>query len=577
MRMKIYIAILMSLLQGIVFCQDRDVAPSKMADIIPEEQVFLQLNTNILLTGETLYYKLLCLLKDNHRISTISKIAYVELISADGTSAFRHKLKLENGSANSHFFIPASLSTGHYKLVAYTQWMNNNSKQRYFQKDLYIINPYEQSSNNLSSSNGDEPILKVVIGTQSNSGKRASESHILVTGEKIYAPRHKVDLSIMQPNDLVGNFILSVRKIDQVVVNKETKIEERDDLHAPEDFSLPELRGEIISGGVFSKESGAPIAGKTVALSIPDKNYIYKNVITDINGRFIFNLHENYNRSDAVVQLLDTKVQDARFILDEKSFRHTKDLYFDNVVLDPNIKTWLVDKSISNQIDNAYSASKVDEAIERTAPNVFYGTPEITYILDEYKRFPSVRETFVEVIEGAGIRRHKDNYTFKIYFYEGFDNYPFADYEPLVLVDGIAIKNNHHIIDYSPYKIDRISLIKGSYFYGPKIFNGIVDIRTKLGDFQLPETAKNILNIKLAIPQYQWNYFNPNYGLNREELKRIPDYRHQLLWVPKISSLKDVDNIECYTSDIKGLFEVSLEGYTQAGQYIKEVQYFEVK
>ena len=50
---------------------------------IPQESIQTQLNTNLLLTGETLYYKLYCFLENSKKLSGLSKYAYVELINRD--------------------------------------------------------------------------------------------------------------------------------------------------------------------------------------------------------------------------------------------------------------------------------------------------------------------------------------------------------------------------------------------------------------------------------------------------------------------------------------------------------------
>ena len=159
---------------------------------------------------------------------------------------------------------------------------------------------------------------------------------------------------------------------------------------------------------------------------------------------------------------------------------------------------------------------------------------------------------------------------------EDFTNDVFSIYKPLILVDGLLIQDNEYIIDYNPYKIESISLLKGIYFFGPGIFDGIIDIRTKKRDFILPKTLAGIKSLDLGVPQEEKTYYEPNYQFETEDLKRIPDYRHQLLWCPNINLNSELKTIDFFTSDIEGTFEIILEGYTTNGNYITTKTYFEV-
>ena len=47
---------------------------------IPQEKIFVHYNTNLLFSGEYLYYRVYCFTANSNKLSEISKIAYVELI-----------------------------------------------------------------------------------------------------------------------------------------------------------------------------------------------------------------------------------------------------------------------------------------------------------------------------------------------------------------------------------------------------------------------------------------------------------------------------------------------------------------
>ncbi|HMI07679.1 MAG TPA: hypothetical protein VK528_09055, partial [Flavobacterium sp.] len=134
-RLK-YILILTMLIAGNPFAfAQKSTAPEayKTTTISTGESIFIHANATTLVTGETLHCKLYCLNPVDRTASTISKIAYVELIGQDKKSVLKSKLYLENGAAPGDFFIPTTLKTGSYKLIAYTKWMLDNSASNFFE------------------------------------------------------------------------------------------------------------------------------------------------------------------------------------------------------------------------------------------------------------------------------------------------------------------------------------------------------------------------------------------------------------------------------------------------------------
>ena len=138
---------LVLILQQITFAQQNNISTEK-ANPLVDETVFITLNSSTFVNGETLFYKLNCLKNSDKKPSTISKIAYVELIDSDKKVVFRNKLYLENGSGDGNYFIPSTLKTGNYKLIGYTNWMLNLSITELFQTDISIINPFQEAKGN---------------------------------------------------------------------------------------------------------------------------------------------------------------------------------------------------------------------------------------------------------------------------------------------------------------------------------------------------------------------------------------------------------------------------------------------
>lgn len=581
MKNKIYyIYTIFSLCCGILYGQNLDSLQVKFRATVPYEKADIIVNKDVFLAGEILNYKYYSLLKENSKISELSKIAYVELIGAQKVSIFAHKLKLQNGQGTGDFFIPADLKTGHYKLLGYTQWMQNNNSKKYIQKDIYVINPYVSETAQVTEEPVNKRQLSVNISLRNKEDKNEDEgvgAVFNILNEK-YKTRSKVVLGL--PSSLgKGNYVVSVNKVKAISLDLKGTTPSTED-SASKGFYLPELRGEIISGKVYFKDSGLKAVNKTVALSIPGENFIYKNVKVNTEGEFYFNIHEDYRNKTCLLQVMDPSPENFRIELDNKTFKELEELNFRKVNLNPNIKEWMETESTQNQIENAYGYLKLDSILVKTKKHIFSGNPTITYKLDDYKRFPTMRETFIEVIEGAGVRRKGDVYNFVVFSYDNTGSIQLKEYQPLVLLDGLLIQDNQFLLEYDPYKIEQISLTRGGYFYGPQIFYGIIDVKTKKANENeaLDVMQKDgVVNVELNLRNKNKLYYSPNYGINSAYLKRIPDFRSQLLWEPNLSYSNKIKPLEFYTSDVEGLFQVSIKGYSDTGNYIEMNDYFEVK
>jgi hypothetical protein len=62
-----------------------------------------------------------------------------------------------------------------------------------------------------------------------------------------------------------------------------------------------------------------------------------------------------------------------------------------------------------------------------------------------------------------------------------------------------------------------------------------------------------------------------------EKYSHIPDYRHQLYWNPEFTVSAPENTFEFYTSDVSGVFQVTLLGFSKSGKFIQVQRNFEVE
>ena len=112
-----------------------------------QEKVFLHTDKTVYATGEVIWFKAYITNAASNKLSLLSKICYVEIITADKKALLQGKIDIDSGKGNGSFQIPASIRTGNYLIRAYTNWMKNFDPQFYFEQTISIINPNKGPEN----------------------------------------------------------------------------------------------------------------------------------------------------------------------------------------------------------------------------------------------------------------------------------------------------------------------------------------------------------------------------------------------------------------------------------------------
>ena len=93
---------------------------------LPQEKVYLHMDNTCYFLGDTIWYKgYVVRAGDQHTLTDLSRILYVELLTPDGYLVERQQLEMPGGTAHGAFVLTDSLYAGYYELRAYTRWMLN--------------------------------------------------------------------------------------------------------------------------------------------------------------------------------------------------------------------------------------------------------------------------------------------------------------------------------------------------------------------------------------------------------------------------------------------------------------------
>jgi hypothetical protein len=550
---------------------------------IPQEQVFVHHNASLLFAGEYLYYKLYTKNVNTNTFSDLSKVAYVTLVGENKKPVFTHKLSLNKGVGQGDYFIPTSLPSGNYKLIGYTQWMLNGGKDYFFQDDITIINPYQGDQSALSVSENSSQ------QTNNNPFKTTNNNDVAISlNKKNYGKREQVSLKISKLGEpsIAGDYSLSVKRIDTVNHPLRSTAEGYTDAYKNKDKSksksineniyLPELRGEIITGKVTLSGSETPAVDQKVAMSIPGEDFILKVTNTNEDGRFYFNLNKEYSETNASIQVLSNTETAYDIVVDKNPTIDYSTLRFNKFELTQDMKDFILQRSIYNQVENGYFTVKPDTIRSPIPAPPFYGMKGETFNLDDYTRFSSMKETFVEIIDKVWLRTDKNGKP--VFQIRDLDLTSSSDLLPIIIIDGVLVQDHGKLADYNAKKVQKITIIRDKFYLGSYVFQGIIEVETIDGDYYKSMYNSKISSVELFNAEKRKNYFRQEYAPgSKSKTDRVPDFRNQLLWLPNLSLTNEGTTVDFYTSDNTGMYEVVLEGFTTEGKPVSIREIFSIK
>lgn len=537
----------------------------------PSEKIYLHINTNSIFVGENLFYKIYVVTGEN-LLSDYSKVAYVSLIGPDNNLVTKQKIKLSNGQGYGDLLIPPEIPTGNYKLISYTKMGLSHPTKTAFITNISIINPYISIDPNLVS------VIDKVPKQKTNQDQANLDDKIKIKlVDRVFGKRKRVELKLETDDEShYGNYSISVKKIDSFQLDKPTIISKIDTYQNTvklknNSYFLPDLRGDLISGRLTTSHENTPVQHQKIAFLIPERNYILKIGNTDNQGRFYFNIDKSYSSNTAFLQVLNKFSEDYTFQIDEEALFDTSLLSFQKLSFYKVFKDQIIDRSIKNQVENSYSSLRQDSLKTIKTPS-FFGDRNIRFYLDDFTRFPSLEETFLEVINGVGFRQKEDGYKIRV---RANDDDLRSPINALVLVDGLVIQNHSKIFDFDADDIEYIDVVRDKYYFGGNVFQGVVSIKTFDDGYKNLTNLPGIKPVELFSPELEKIYHKVTYDRNND-LKHIPDFRTQLLWNPHIKISSPRTGLHFFTSDESGVYKIVLEGFSQKGEIIRTTAFFEV-
>lgn len=578
-----YILSLLLLLFQTGRAQQRIVSEAELDALqdTPMESLYLHINRSTFFPGEILYYSLYNINMQTYRLSSISKMAYVQLIDANGRIVKTQRIRLERGRGQGDLFINTNYTSGAYKLIAFTNWMKNAGDNQVFQANLTVVNPYEPNAGVLLTATNS------IVKNETNGPSEESENlesgiGLLLEADCETCPvesNMRIRLKKLKGALADGNYSLSVARIEEVpelslpsaVRFSKTYAERERSFQGKmgDTLWIPEQREAIISGRIVMGSDRVPIENTPVVISLPGENFQLLAAKTNAEGQFNMYMKAPYDGNLAFLDLEVNHEQTPQVRFENLAKWKGKLDEFANIRIDTTMSEAIRQRSIHNQIENSYFEAKPDTVISPYSEESYFGNLPRIYDLEAYTRFTTFQEVLVEIIQDVWVKRgpsKQETLWVRAPLEEGREVY--TEDPPIVTIDGVWIQDHSKILEFDARKIRYVRVVQESIVWAGRKYQGMVALETvdkNYGSAGIPFTFSPSEPVK----RY---YFQSNSLKNRH----IPDFRHQLYWNPGMILAENDIELVISTSAVPGTYCAELQGFTNYGKPVSLRYYFEV-
>jgi len=376
---------------------------------------------------------------------------------------------------------------------------------------------------------------------------------------------HEVNSAIKSPIPPLFYSSITANKLDVFLITAKLK---EPTPHLDSVNYLPEYRYGIVQGKLTNKQEGTPLKNIKMGIGFISDTYPLSVATTAANGDFVLRYTPELIHEKGFVHVIDELPMEYEMILHNEYYTKFRTFPIQPIRFDSLRIAQVIKRSINNQIENAYY---IPDNIDSTHQSIYQLSDVRTYTLDDYTRFATMRDTFIELIFEVGVSKNENKHHFKMKTVET-NSRKNKNAATLVLLDGVAI-STENALKLSPYLIDRIDVLNRKYYLGNTMFDGIISFHTTKNDL----ANVTPLGKEIEIVNVQKNNKERIVSIHPTKDTRIPHYESLLYWNPTVNHKGGNLDFSFYTSEVKGIFEIRIEGVTKMGLPISRRKYIEVK
>jgi hypothetical protein len=517
------------------------------------ERIQVCTDRTMYVSGENVFFSVLIFNVRDHNRDEFSRAFYCELITPDGNKIAGQKYSLQNSSGQGCLKIPEETISGIYFLKFYTRFMRNTGTDEYKYIMLKIINPLktEVLSGKDTVDTSDLAVNKMKV--------TASEPSLeIISGKKIFSSREEIQLIIKKNTGkgLPAKLCLSV--IPESTYKDAFIPDTNKRATAKNGVFFPETRSISLTGQVIGKESGKPIPDDNVNLSvIGDKDILV--VRTDSGGRFFFALPDYHGKKDIFLCAGDLEGIKPEIRIDNDFCPRPVYLPSPLFTLNENEKKAAYRLAVNYRLSSVFSEDmRSGDTTDEVTGTSFYGEPQEVLVMEKYIDLPTLEEYFTDLPGMVRLRKVHGKKQFRYYTTDA----DMSLYDPLMLVDWVAVDDIDKILAMSPREIERIELVSSPYIKGNITYGGIISFVSK---------KKNFAGIDLPASGTFVNYsFLGKCAADipsASSSRNIPDSRNTVYWNPDVQTNEDGTAAVSFSApDTPGKYYILLREMGKTGE-----------
>ncbi len=534
---------------------------------MPVYQVYLQTNKPNYAAGEQIWFS--AFLTEDQRPNTEPQPLYVQLFSPLGESVGEATVFTQNGRGNGYLQIIDTLSSGPYRLRAYTKFMLN-TPNTIFEKEIAVLNSQQRTG----------------VWWTTNQRKQVATDTISValkTDKTIYSIREKITVDIqatLNDNPIRGSFSVAVQDIRKTI--KSPQFLDMGSFFGEKptaqnlDSKYPKEKNLNFVGRAWIEKQSRFLGNHNILFIFIDSTKTQtKLVTTDKNGRFELPDIDLEGLNMLVYQITDPKgkAEPNASIFFEPLFPSTKIpvMKFEKAPLADMTQTanvpWEGSQMMGSldgiNLQEVVVAEKQDIKTDPNSVGLIKLHSDATYAVnfDEKVPYTSIYD-MVSQLPGVQVIGDGQGAMNILIRGIGTPNNPYA----MVIVDGMTVPNGTLSMVVNPLHIRRIEMISGAQasIYGMGAGNGVIAIYTRRfkEKYNPNSDAKTVLIEGYQAPK---SFPSPNY--ERDGKKTGADNRISIYWNPDIQTDNNGNvSFSFFAADSPSTYKIIVEGMTASGK-----------
>lgn len=544
--MKRLLTIIFLLASALLVCRAQDAVP---------ERVYISTDRDVYVAGDDMFVSAFCLNTAAGCLSDLSRVAYLEIISADGPVQ-TGKIALLNGRGGGMLKIQNTIPTGNYKIVAYTSQCFNEEGYDFEEgfRTISIINPFttDRSGSGVEILDADAYASLSSAALPAAGSLRAEMADGRLTLTNMSSEPVSLSVSLFNDDGIVSP-------------NSSNPVTFRDGATCGTAFSdirTPDYEGEIVRTRVRGTEDFSTIAGNNAFLSIPGRvSDMYSTKVTD-SGEAVFYTRNIFGDEEAFIEISSPGI-DCHLDI-ESPFRSVKATGLEAMPLSASLEQRILDRSVAMQVRKAAGADSLYERLD-IPEDPFLDADRIEYILDDYTRFPLMEELFIEFIHQIRVLKSGKVRNLVVFVQDSHRPSALSNIPALVLLDGVPVLDHAKIFDYDPLLVEKVIIYPHYYNLGPWSYSGIINFVTYKRNMPSYSFGDNV-----RVVNWQGESF-PVAAYLPDGSKDHPDLRQTILWHPLVDIGPGESRVLHYAlPSYDGRFILEVEGFDAKGapQYL---------